>query len=203
MKSRKLPKGVERASRLERLDAAAAKRAAEWRDAPPVRIAGLLSDAADQPPLFAAGGVVLATGLAAGQPKLARLGVRLLASEALATGMKALVKRHVARTRPRKAHKDGRYVLRADKDGDRNEGPWNSFPSGHTAGAVATARAVMREYPGAALPAGGAAAAVAAVQLPKGAHFPSDVVAGAAIGLVAEAAADGLIRLLRARLARA
>jgi membrane-associated phospholipid phosphatase len=69
-----------------------------------------------------------------------------------------------------------------------DEGEWHSFPSGHTAGSVAVARAVGRVYPQARTAVYGGAAAVALIQIPRGAHYPADVAAGTVVGLVAEAA---------------
>ena len=70
------------------------------------------------------------------------------------------------------------------------------FPSGHTAGAVAVARACARHYPPARAPAYAWAAGVAAAQVPRCAHYPSDVAGGALVGLAAEAAADRLLLAL-------
>ena len=81
-----------------------------------------------------------------------------------------------------------------------DEGSWQSFPSGHTAGSVAAARALARAYPSASRPAYAGAAAIALVQLPRGKHFPSDVVAGTAVGVVAEALVDRGTVWLRRRL---
>ncbi|MFF1299462.1 MULTISPECIES: phosphatase PAP2 family protein [unclassified Streptomyces] len=59
----------------------------------------------------------------------------------------------------------------------------SSFPSGHTAAAVAFTAAVAPSWPAAgalcAVPAG----MVALERVQSGAHYPSDVAAGAAIGL--------------------
>jgi membrane-associated phospholipid phosphatase len=71
-----------------------------------------------------------------------------------------------------------------------DEGPWHSFPSGHTAGSVAVARALARTYPAPALPAYAGAATVAAAQVPCGKHFPADVAAGLIVGLIAEAVSE-------------
>ncbi|UYY57952.1 phosphatase PAP2 family protein [Sphingomonas sp. S2-65] len=189
-KKLKAPKAAERASKAERIDAAIAAAAVKHRDNLAVRAVGLLSDASDQPPLLVASSVTLAAGLLLRRPRVARVGFRMLASEAVATGMKAVIKRYVARTRPHKMLEDGRYQLHKDSKAQKNEGPWNSFPSGHTAGAVAVGRAFSREYPGASGAAAALATAVGVVQLPKGTHFSSDVAAGAIVGLVAEAIVD-------------
>lgn len=186
-KKLKTPKGAKRASKAERADAAVAKAAVRHQENPLVRLAGMIGDLADQPPLLIGSAATIAAGAVLRNPRLVRAGVRMFASELAATGMKAAAKRFIARTRPRKMLKDGRYALNADVDGDKYDGPWNSFPSGHAAGAVAVGRALSREYPG-ALPAAALVAGIAAlVQLPKGAHFPSDIAAGAAIGVASEA----------------
>ncbi|MBB5710073.1 phosphatase PAP2 family protein [Sphingomonas xinjiangensis] len=182
-----------RASKVERLDAALATVALRHRGNPAVKAVGLLSEASDQPPLLAASAATLAAGLVLRQPRLARAGLRMLASELVATGIKAGIKRYVARTRPHKMLEDGRYLLHPDKNAEKNEGPWNSFPSGHTAGAVAVGRALSREYPQASSAAAAAAAAVGLVQLPQGNHFASDVVVGAMVGWVAEAAVNAAV----------
>jgi membrane-associated phospholipid phosphatase len=136
----------------------------------------------------------VAAGAVLRRPRLLRAGVRMLASEMIATGAKALIKHHVNRTRPHKMLRDGRYSLHTDGKGSKDEGPWNSFPSGHTAGAVAVARALTREYPATAPALGVATTLVALIQLPRGKHFAGDVLAGAAIGLIAEAVVNAAIR---------
>lgn len=158
--------------------------AAELRHHPVVKVAGRLSEVADQPPMVAINLTTIAAGVIARDRRLTRTGVRMLAAHGLATLAKGVIKHNVDRARPklfasREAHRP--------KPGDRDEGPHNSFPSGHTAGAVAVARAVAREYPAAAMPVQAAAAGIAVIQVPRGTHFPIDVVVGAAIGWAAEA----------------
>jgi undecaprenyl-diphosphatase len=80
------------------------------------------------------------------------------------------------------------------RSGRRRDTDFNSFPSGHTAGAVAVAVAVGRDYPGGRLPALALAAAAGIAQVVRSKHYVSDVVAGATIGIVAELAIDRLIR---------
>ncbi|NKQ52161.1 phosphatase PAP2 family protein [Amycolatopsis sp. K13G38] len=58
-----------------------------------------------------------------------------------------------------------------------------SFPSGHSASAAAFATGVGLEWPALAAPIGLLAAGVAASRVAAGVHYPSDVVAGAALGL--------------------
>ncbi|HYF22878.1 MAG TPA: phosphatase PAP2 family protein [Caulobacteraceae bacterium] len=190
--------GVADAHPLEQADIAAAEELGRWRDHPAVRVLGKLSELGDQPPLFALSGAVLAAGLVTRNPRLSEAGVRMLAAMALATLLKGRVKKAVSRTRPHVLMEQGRYQTMA---GGPDEGPWNSFPSGHTAGSVAVARALSRVYPRAGVAAAPAAAAIALVQVPRGAHYPLDVAGGLAVGLLAEALTDAAVRAAK-RIAR-
>ncbi|MEW2293066.1 phosphatase PAP2 family protein [Streptomyces sp. NPDC006743] len=60
----------------------------------------------------------------------------------------------------------------------------SSFPSGHTAAAVAFTAAVTPSWPSAGTVCAVPAALVALERVQSGAHYPSDVVAGAALGLL-------------------
>ena len=196
----KAPKAAKCAGKAERIDAAVSTGLMRHRENPAVRALGWASEAADQPPLIGASLATIGMGAVLRRPRLLRAGLRMLASELVATGIKSAVKHHVNRTRPHKMLEDGRYALDTDSKGRKDEGPWNSFPSGHTAGAVAVGRAVSREYPAAASAAAVGAALVGLVQLPRGKHFASDVVAGAVVGAVSEAlvhAAAGRLRVRR------
>ncbi|ACU72396.1 phosphoesterase PA-phosphatase related [Catenulispora acidiphila DSM 44928] len=62
-----------------------------------------------------------------------------------------------------------------------------SFPSGHTASAVAFAVAVGRVLPGAAVPLGALAAVVGYSRVHTGVHYPGDVVGGAVLGAASAA----------------
>lgn len=178
-------------SRIERADIAAVRATESARESLSVRALGAAAEVADQPPLFSICAATLGVGLLSGDRRLARVGGRMLAAELIATAIKSVAKRLVDRTRPHLLIDEGRYEL---KPGERSHGPVNSFPSGHTAGAVAVARAVARGYPGAALPAYAAAAAVAGIQVPRARHYPTDIVAGALVGLIAEAAVERVWR---------
>ncbi|GAA2983593.1 bifunctional phosphatase PAP2/diacylglycerol kinase family protein [Actinokineospora diospyrosa] len=59
----------------------------------------------------------------------------------------------------------------------------SSFPSGHSASAVAFTTAVAMESPGAAIALAPVAAAVAYSRMHTGVHWPTDIAAGAAIGV--------------------
>ena len=182
-KAVEVPEAVAEASAIERADVEVAKAVAPFRNSRMVRALGQLSELADQPPLISICSATLAWGLLSGNRRLARTGGRMLAAELLATAMKSAVKHSVDRTRPKLLVEEGRYEMAA---GSRNESAINSFPSGHTAGAVTVARAFARDYPEHAVAAYGVAAAAAAIQVPRCTHYPSDIAAGAAVGIAAE-----------------
>lgn len=158
--------------------------AAAHRGHPAAKTAGLLAEVADQPELIAASVGTLVVGLATRRGDLIRGGARMLTAHLVATAAKAVVKHSFDRTRPARAMKDGRHRF---EPGDSGDHELNSFPSGHTAGAVAVARAVSRDIDGAAPPLALATGAIAATQPVTGAHYLSDVVAGAVIGWASEA----------------
>jgi membrane-associated phospholipid phosphatase len=199
-KKLKTPRAAQRASKAERIDAAVSTALMRHRENRVVRALGLAAELADQPPLIGGSLAAIGAGAVLRRPQLLRAGLRMLASELVATGVKAVIKHHVDRTRPHKMLEDGRYSLHPDGKGSKDEGPWNSFPSGHTAGAVAVGRAVTREYPGALPLAGLAVTMVALIQLPRGKHFASDVIAGLAIGAVSEAVVNAAARRLDRRM---
>lgn len=180
----KLAEAAHGAGPLASLDLAIVEAAEPWSRYPVVRAIGDAAQLADQPPLVAASALTLAAGLASGRPRLARTGARMLAAHGLATLFKALIKDRIDRTRPRRVARDGHHEA---KPGHSKAKDKRSFPSGHSAGAVAVARAIARDNPGAAAVAYPLAAAASLVQVPRQAHFPSDVVIGAALGVLAEA----------------
>ena len=161
---------------------AVVQQVAKHREHPLVRLAGAFSEIADQPQMRAVCGATVLAGVFLSDGRLTRTGVRMLAAHTLATWAKNTVKNAVDRTRPSVLVEEGRYEMRR---GDSKESSESSFPSGHTAGAVAVAHALAREYPKLAVPAYGAAAAVAAIQVPRCKHYPSDLAAGALVGLAA------------------
>lgn len=152
----------------------------------------LASKLGDQPQLRTIAGLVLAAGVALDDDRMVRAGARMMIAHEGATAIKSVLKHRVDRTRPRSAED------RDDKKprkGDSRAKELSSFPSGHSAGAIAVARAFSREYPeygGAALAAAGV---IAALQVPRSAHYLSDVVAGLMIGIGAEAASNAVWNL--------
>ena len=186
-----IPAAARDASVIEQADAQVAEAASQARDHPVVKVLGKLSELADQPPLIILSSLTLTAGLMTGRRPLARAGARMLAAHLIATAAKTVIKDRVDRTRPHVLVDEGRYSMEAGDDSDK---AMRSFPSGHTAGIVAVTRALAREYPAAALPGAALSIAVAGVQIPRCAHYPSDIGAGAIIGLAAEALVDTVAR---------
>ena len=177
------------ASRLERADRTASQTVNHKRDSWPVRAVGALSDVADQPQMRLLCVGTIALGLIQRDGGLARTGVKMLAAHTVATWGKSRIKAVVDRTRPDSGDDPAARLGNSEAHED------NSFPSGHSAGAVAVGRAFARNYPGHAVPAHAAALAVSAVQIPRGTHYVGDVIAGALIGLAAEQAIAAVIKL--------
>lgn len=188
--NKQLPE-VDASGPVERLDAVVADCLLPHAEKGTIQALGAVSDLSDQEPLYAAAGATLATAALMRDGPTWRAGTRILAAHLLATGLRGIVKTAVDRTRPDAAADRGEYVLRKGK---RKDSDFNSFPSGHTAGAVAVARALGRAYPAGRGAALGLAAMAGAAQVVRSKHFVSDVLAGAVIGLVAEAAVAGLLR---------
>ena len=185
-----------RASPVEQADIAAVEWLKPWLGTRAARAAGQVAELGDQPPLLALSGAVLAAGAWRRSPRLARAGARMIGAHLLATAAKTQGKNHVDRTRPDALMERGAYRM---EKGQSQQSALRSFPSGHTAGIVAVARAAAREYPEYRWPLYGAAALLGALQIPRRAHFPTDVLAGALIGLAAEQAVHAAAKLFEGR----
>lgn len=151
------------------------------------------SKLADQPQLRAIAGGIVVFGLVSGNERLTRAGARMVIAHEAATAAKDVVKNQVDRNRPRSAEAAHDKRLRKGRHTSKE---LSSFPSGHSAGAMAAARAFSREYPEFAAAALGAAILVAGTQIPRRAHYLTDVLAGMAIGLASEGAIDRLFGLI-------
>jgi hypothetical protein len=169
---------------LIRFDDRAHKFFDAYSGSPAVRALDPFSKLGDQPELRLIAGSLIAAGTAAGSDRLVRAGARMIIAHEAATAAKNLLKTEIDRTRPRSASSlDDKKPTKGKKRAKED----TSFPSGHSAGAMAAARAFSREFPEYGAAALGTAALVAASQIVRCAHYPTDVAAGAAIGLTAEA----------------
>ena len=146
-----------------------------------------ISKLADQPQLRAISAALIVAGIFARNQRLTRAGSRMIMAHEAATFAKDTIKTDVERTRPRSA---GSKRDAKPRKGKRQAKEVTSFPSGHTSGAIAVARAFSREFPEYAAPALGAAAFLALLQVVRDAHYPTDVLAGVAVGLAAEKGTD-------------
>jgi membrane-associated phospholipid phosphatase len=147
----------------------------------------MFSNIGDQPQLRMISGAVLIAGTIAGSDRLVRAGARMMLAHELATFAKDGIKTDIDRKRPRSAES---REARKPKKGNHDSKEYNSFPSGHTAGTIAVARAFSREFPEYAPAAIGAAVSIAASLVPQEAHYPTDIAAGLAVGLTAEKTVD-------------
>ncbi|WP_037683517.1 phosphatase PAP2 family protein [Streptomyces cellulosae] len=138
-----------------------------------------LSAAADHSKIsFVAAGFL---ALCPGRPRRAAV-LGLAAIGVASTTANLLGKRLVRRPRPHRAEDSpfpGRHVPMPASA---------SFPSGHTASAVAFAAAVGPAFPAATVPLGLLACAVGYSRIHTGVHYPGDVIAGALLGTGAAAA---------------
>ena len=178
---------------LRRADEAAAGMAAPYRGTPVVKAASVFSEISDQPQMRLLSAALIGAGLLSGKKRLAQAGARMLAAHEVATLAKDLVKNRVDRHRPRSA---ARARQKEPRPGSSHRKEVTSFPSGHSAGATAAALAFSREYP-LARPVTLALAGVAALaQVPRRAHYLTDVIAGVAVGVAAEALSNAISRVL-------
>jgi membrane-associated phospholipid phosphatase len=186
--ARKKHQGPRQLTRVERIDLKVSEAVAL--DARSGRSIAILREYVDERPLLAGSGTFLAVGLALRDRRIVHTGARMLAAVRLTALIKDLVKDRVTRTRPYQASGHSNYLL---KPGHNGKKACRSLPSGHSAGAVAFCRAATRGFPNAALPLSAGAATIAALQVPSRNHFPSDILLGAAIGLIGESVASTIL----------
>lgn len=175
---------------VEDVDAVVADSVAPYRKTPAVRIVSFLGKAGDQPPLRLLCFATFSAGVIGRRPRVTRAAVRMLAAHTLATWIKSFVKHRINRTRPNERENSVDNHITAGRSTAKRE---TSFPSGHSAGAIAVACAYAREFPDRGPAAVTAAVAVSLAQILRGSHYPSDVAAGLAIGTVSEAAVSRLL----------
>lgn len=144
-----------------------------------------LSNAADHSKLSIAASAMLAVAGGSSGRRAARTG---LASVAVTSALVNLVVKRVGR-RPR-PDRDTQGVPTARHVPMPTSA---SFPSGHSAAAVAFASGASSELPAAAVPLFTLAATVAYSRIHTGVHYPGDVIAGATIGAVVAELTSGAI----------
>lgn len=145
-----------------------------------------VEEAAERTKLWWAAAVVMAAGGGWRGRKAAVAGITSMAvAELLSNGV---VKQLVERSRPPKE-----WIPHDDVE-DRPDS--SSFPSGHTAAAVAFTAAIAPSWPWAGAACAVPAALVTVERVHSGAHYPSDVAAGAAIGLATAALVRAAPRFL-------
>lgn len=181
--------GKKTATRAEQADHRISSHLNRKRDTWPMRLIGSLSEIGDQPQMRILCTATIALAIARRDVRLAKAGFNMLAAHTAATWAKGGVKAVVDRTRPDSGNNP--KVRLGHSDGHDQ----TSFPSGHSAGAIAVAEAFARSYPRHAVAARAAALTVAVVQVPRGKHYAGDVAAGALIGLVAEQVSTALASL--------
>ncbi|MFD3872239.1 phosphatase PAP2 family protein [Streptomyces sp. NPDC058623] len=162
------------------------RRMAAWDSAWARQVLPPVEEAAEHTKLWWAAAAIIAAGGGRRGRGAAAAGIASMAvAELLSNGV---AKQLVERSRPPKE-----WIPHDDVE-DRPDS--SSFPSGHTAAAVAFTAAVAS-----CLPWAGAACAVPAVlvaleRVHSGAHYPSDVAAGAGVGLAAAALVRATPRFL-------
>lgn len=176
--------GKKTATLAEQADRRVSSKVNQKRDSWPMRLIGSASEIGDQPQMRMLCAATIAFAIVRRDSRLAKTGFKMLAAHTVATWGKGGVKAVIDRTRPESG--DNPKVRLGNSDSHDE----TSFPSGHSAGAVAVAEAFARSYPKHAVAARTGALAVAAVQVPRGTHYAGDVAAGVLIGLAAERASD-------------
>ena len=142
-------------------------------------------------------GALLAIGLVSKQPVFRRAGIESLIAHAAAALTAQALKHLIGRPRPRMTHGGGFQF------GPSWDTGLDSFPSGHAAAPFAVAAVLARHFPRAGWLLYGAASFVALSRVARGSHFPTDVLAGVGLGLVAGYVIANPIRAWRSSLADA
>ncbi|OLE42485.1 MAG: hypothetical protein AUG11_01220 [Nitrospirae bacterium 13_1_20CM_2_62_14] len=142
-------------------------------------------------------GALLAIGLVSKQPRFRRAGLESLIAHAAAALTAQALKHLIGRPRPRMTHGGGFQF------GPSWDTGLDSFPSGHATASFAVAAVLARHFPRAGWLLYGAASFVALSRVARGSHFPTDVLAGVGLGLVAGYVIANPIRAWRSSLADA
>jgi membrane-associated phospholipid phosphatase len=175
-------------ARLRRLDRRAMERAHDVRTPALDRVLVRLTTAANYWRLWlAAAGVLAAFGGSRGRAAASRGLLALVIAGVTANGPAKLV------TRRRRPHASSRPTLITVPRS-------TSFPSGHSAAAFAFAAGACTEWPALTPVLGPLALAIGYSRVYTGVHYPSDVAAGATIGVGSAAVAALIMRRARTRM---
>lgn len=128
--------------------------------------------------LVAFSAALLVAGRLRMQPALFHAGLQGLVAHGAAALVTQLLKHTIGRPRPR-VTQEGEFQFEPSLVSG-----FDSFPSGHTSASFAVATVLARHFPRLGWIAYPAAALIACSRVWRGSHFPTDVVAGAAIGVL-------------------
>ena len=179
-------------SKAEKADIAAATAVSSYQHTFWIGLLSNIGKLGNQPPLQLLSAAVLGAGLLKNNKRLMRTGIRMIAANTLAGLAKNFLKQRIDRTRPRLLMEEGRYQMAPGSNGAHDH---RSFPSGHSACAVAVGRALAREYPSCREFAHATAGIIAVSQIARLTHYPSDVAAGSALGYISEMLLSKILRV--------
>lgn len=140
---------------------------------------------------------LLAVGFAGKWPVVRAAGLKTLIAHGVVAIVANVLKHLIGRPRPKFMHAGTEQL------GPSMDSGFDSFPSGHASATFAVAMVLARQFPKAAWAAMGVAVVVAMSRVLRGSHFPTDVAAGAVIGVLVGAAAAEPFRQWPAALSRA
>ena len=125
------------AETIEDADAALVEKVAPS-DKAAVQALSLIGEIGDQPPMRALCASIIIFGLIRRDAKLTLAGVRMLTAHTIATKAKNVLKKRVDRVRPDAREGEDDHRVKAGVSASHDE---TSFPSGHSAGALAVGAA--------------------------------------------------------------
>lgn len=149
-----------------------------WNESSEKKIVAAVSRYGDWPELMLLGAFCFLLARRASSQRWQKIFLCAMLASTIAGGLVNTLRLTTGRTRPRVAEQhwygpyhDGKWTIGVAE--------WNSFPSGHTATAVAFATVILLASPYWGFVAMTVAASVAGSRLLLGAHHPSDLVAAA------------------------
>jgi membrane-associated phospholipid phosphatase len=131
--------------------------------------------------LVALSGTLLALGWWKGRLAWRQAGLEGLLAHGLVASIVLVLKHAVGRPRPRLMHGNGSLLGPSWDEG------LDSFPSGHTSASFAVATVLARHFPRGTWLFYSAATLVGLSRVLRGSHYPTDVLAGVALGVLAGA----------------